>query len=275
MLLPNEILQYNKSASIGELNKMRTITSGVYAWKAPTSHEQILSGNTTFLEPFQVSIETVKPGQKSTTGSEANSTEELLIVKEGQLTVSLEGKSKSVGAGSIVFLMPNEKCNPENKGSNDLVLYRLRYTAKSGFNLTRGESHGGSFIVDWDEMHFQNTDIGGRRDLFDKPTATCTRVEMHVTTLNAGLQSHAPHQHADEELILLLKGNLTMTVAGKKYPMAPGDFVFIASRDFHGLRNTGKDQCEYFALQWDINKIRYVTKMIRSGIRRVASRYLN
>jgi quercetin dioxygenase-like cupin family protein len=73
---------------------------------------------------------------------------------------------------------------------------------------------------------------------------------MHVTTLNAGLPSHAPHKHAQEEIILLIRGNATMTVENKEYPMSPGDFVFAASGDFHGIRNTGKEQCEYFAFQW-------------------------
>ena len=229
----------------------KTISSGIYVWKAPTAYEQILSGSTTFLEPFQVSVETMKPGQKwGVRTTEMSGTEELLIVKEGSLTVTFEGKNKSVGPGSIVFLMPNERCAAENKGSTDLVLYKLRYTAKSGFDPARGKSNGGSFIVDWDELPFKKTDVGGRRDFFNKPTSTCTRFEMHVTTLNAGLPSHAPHEHAEEEIILLLKGNATMTVAGKEYPMAPGDFVFAASRDFHGIRNSGTDQGEYFAFQW-------------------------
>jgi len=231
-------------------SQSNTIASGIYVWKAPSSQEQVLSGSTTFLEPFQVYVEVIKSGQKSIRTSEANATEELLIVKEGHLTVTVAGQTKSVGAGSIVFQMPNENYNPENKGSADLVLYRLRYTAKSGFDLERGKSNGGSFIVDWDVLPFKKTDVGGRRDFFNKPTAACTRFEMHVTTLNAGLPSHAPHEHAEEEVILLLKGNATMTVAGKEYPMAPGDFVFAASRDFHGIRNSGKDQCEYFAFQW-------------------------
>jgi len=73
---------------------------------------------------------------------------------------------------------------------------------------------------------------------------------MHVTTLNEGVPSHAPHEHDEEEIILLMKGNATMTVEGREYPIAPGDFVFAASHDFHGIRNTGKGQCEYFAFQW-------------------------
>ena len=245
---PFFILLFVANWCFGQSN---TISSGIYVWKSPASQEQILHGNTTFLEPFQVSVETMKPGQKwGARTSEMSFTEELLIVKEGRLTVTLEGKSNSVGPGSIVFVMPNQRYNPENKGSTDLVFYILKYTAKSGFDLARGKSNGGSFIVDWDELPFKKTDVGGRRDFFNKPTATCTRFEMHVTTLNAGLPSHAPHEHAEEEIILLMKGNATMTVKGKEYPMTPGDFVFAASHDFHGIRNTGESQCEYFAFQW-------------------------
>jgi (S)-ureidoglycine aminohydrolase len=236
----------------GSLAQTTTISSGLYAWKSSHGpYEPLLLGSTTFLEPFAVDIETLKPGERRVLTKEDNSeTEELLIVKEGKLTISWAGKDKSIGPGSIVFLMANERKGYENQGSIDLVFYRLRYTAKLGADVARGKSNGGSFIVDWDELPFKKTDVGGRRDFFNKPTATCTKFEMHVTTLNEGLPSHAPHEHDEEEIILLIKGTATMNVAGKDYPMAPGDFVFAASHDFHGIRNSGKGQCEYFAFQW-------------------------
>ena len=228
------------------------ISSGIYVWKASKApHEQVLSGSTAFLEPLQVSIETMKPGERQTPTKEMSNVEELLIVKEGTLTINgWKSKDKSIGPGSVVFLMPNDKFSHENRGSGPLVFYRLRYSAKSGVDVDRGKSNGGSFILDWNELPFKTTDVGGRRDYFNKPTATTSRFEMHVTTLNAGLPSHAPHKHAEEEIILLIKGNATMMVENQEYPMSPGDFVFAASNDFHGIRNTGKIQCEYFAFQW-------------------------
>jgi (S)-ureidoglycine aminohydrolase len=230
----------------GSLAQTTNISSGLYTWKATRGpHEQILSGSTTFLELFGVSVETLKPGEHRMPTKEMVYADELLIVKEGTLTTM----GKSIGPGSIVFLM-QERSGWENLGSTDVVFYRLSYTAKSGPNVARGKSNGGSFVVDWDELPFKKTDVGGRRDFFNKPTATCAKFEMHVTTLNEGLPSHAPHEHDLEEIILLIKGNATMNVAGKDYPMAPGDFVFAASHDFHGIRNSGKGQCEYFAFQW-------------------------
>jgi (S)-ureidoglycine aminohydrolase len=229
-----------------------TIASGLYTWKsARAPFEQVIKGNTTFLEPFEVSVETLKPGEHQIPAKEKSEAEELLIVKEGKLTINgWTGKDRSIGPGSIVFVMTNQKYIYQNQGTTDVVFYRLRYTAKSSANVAREKGDGGSFIVDWDELPFKKTDVGGRRDFFNRPTANCSKFEMHVTTLNEGLPSHAPHEHDLEEIILLIKGNATMNVAGKDYPMAPGDFVFAASHDFHGIRNSGKGQCEYFAFQW-------------------------
>ncbi|HEX6891469.1 MAG TPA: cupin domain-containing protein [Chryseolinea sp.] len=228
-----------------------TIASGIYPWKSSRGpHEPVLKGTTTFLQPFEVSIETLKPGEKRTNDAAHSGMEELLIVKEGDLTATVGDMTKSIGGGSIVFVTPGQKYNCENKSNSPVVFYNLKYQAKGGADLARGKSSGDSFMVDWDELSFKKTDVGGRRDFFNKPTATCARFEMHVTTLNEGLPSHAPHEHAEEEIILLMKGNATMNVDGKDYPMAPGDFVFAASHDFHGIRNSGKGQCEYFAFQW-------------------------
>jgi (S)-ureidoglycine aminohydrolase len=235
----------------GSLAQTTTISSGLYTWKPSRGpHEQVLKGNTTFLEPFEVSLETLKPGEKRTGDGKNSDTEELLIVKEGVLTASVADVTNSIGGGSIVFVTPGQKYKCENKGNTPLVFYSLKYKAKGGADLARGKSNGGSFIVNWDELPFKKTDVGGRRDFFNRPTANCSKFEMHVTTLNEGLPSHAPHEHDLEEIILLIRGNATMNVAGKDYPMAPGDFVFAASHDFHGIRNSGEGQCEYFAFQW-------------------------
>ena len=66
----------------------KTIPSGIYVWNSSESpYEQVLSGSTTFLDPLQVSVETLKPGEiNGPTSENEPETEELLIVKEGNLT---------------------------------------------------------------------------------------------------------------------------------------------------------------------------------------------
>src|SRR4051812_21273806 len=57
-----------------------------------------------------------------------------------------------------------------------------------------------SGVYNWDQLTVQPTDVGQRRSLFDSPTATVNQLEFHITTLNPGQQSHAPHRHPNEEL---------------------------------------------------------------------------
>ena len=73
---------------------------------------------------------------------------------------------------------------------------------------------------------------------------------MHTTALNAGLDSHAPHTHREEEIILILRGKVKMHIGDKFYDAVPGDVIFLASGVSHNLTNTGNEPCEYFAFQW-------------------------
>ncbi len=238
----------NAAFAFGQNN---LIISSLYKWNdAGTPSKNVLKGSTTYFDSFEVDILTMKTGDKTKLTTTSADTEELIIIKEGELGVTVNDKSQVMGPGSIAFVMPGEKYSCESKGTGKSVFYRLKFKSKLPIAVQRGKSNGGSFMVDWDNLEMKKTEPGGRRDFFNKPTSTCEKYEMHVTTLNQGLPSHAPHTHPEEEIILLLKGNATMQVNNKDYPMAPGDFVFAASGDFHGIRNSGTGQCEYFAFQW-------------------------
>jgi quercetin dioxygenase-like cupin family protein len=73
---------------------------------------------------------------------------------------------------------------------------------------------------------------------------------MHTTALNVGEVSHAPHTHIQEEVILVMRGNVEMQIGENFYEGVTGDLFFLSSNTPHALKNTGKDQCEYFAFQW-------------------------
>jgi (S)-ureidoglycine aminohydrolase len=77
-----------------------------------------------------------------------------------------------------------------------------------------------------------------------------TKFEMHVTTLNEKLSSHAPHTHPEEEIVLMLSGQARMDINGVEYDASPGDIIFLTSQVSHAIRNSGNGDCEYFAFQW-------------------------
>src|SRR5262245_36592067 len=65
-----------------------------------------------------------------------------------------------------------------------------------------------SSVFDWTSVSARDVAYGSVRQFFRAPTVTLDELEMHVTTLNAGQTSHAPHQHPNEELIISMDGTV-------------------------------------------------------------------
>jgi len=235
--------------SFGQKND--SIISGVYHWNKlePIKEDtrvrrQVLDGKTFALENFEIHASTLEPGKAPHPPHTHADQEELMIVKEGQVKITIAGQSKILGPGSIAFAMPGDEHGIENAGNKIATYYILKYKGK----LPR--EAGGSFMLDWNELKTNSTGKGYRRDFFNKATSQLAQFEMHTTALNKDSVSHAPHTHVQEEIILIIRGNVTMHIDGKLYPASPGDLVFLSSGIPHALLNTGKEQCEYFAFQW-------------------------
>jgi (S)-ureidoglycine aminohydrolase len=210
---------------------------------------QVLEGSTTSLSHFEVHTSTLEPGKAPHPPHTHADEEELMIVKEGQVKITINGANKIMGPGSVAFAMPGDEHGIENAGSTQATYYILKYKGKLS-NLERAKQAGGSFMLDWNDLKTTNTGKGYRRDFFNRATSQLAQFEMHTTALNADSVSHAPHTHVQEEVILMLRGHAEMYIGGTIYKVSPGDLVFLPSRIPHALMNTGKEQCEYFAFQW-------------------------
>jgi len=121
----------------------------------------------------------------------------------------------------------------------------------AGAGMMRAQSPVmGSRIFEWDALKVEKTKVGARRDVVRLPTATLDELEMHITTLDAGQTSHAPHQHPAEELIIIKEGTLESFVNGEYKRVGPGSIVFQASNQPHAIRNVGTTPATYHVVQW-------------------------
>ncbi len=237
--------------------KTDSLLSYVYLWdslkivKEETRlRRAVMEGSTTFLSYFEVHTSTLEPGKAPHPPHKHDDQEELMIVKEGTVKITINGVSKILGPGSIAFAMPGDEHGIENVGNGPSTYYILKYKGKLP-DIERGKKAGGSFILNWNDLATSSTGKGYRRDFFNRATSQLAQFEMHTTALNADSINHAAHTHAQEEIILLLKGRVEMYIGGKYYKAAAGDVIFLASGVSHGLlKNTGNEQCEYFAFQW-------------------------
>jgi (S)-ureidoglycine aminohydrolase len=73
---------------------------------------------------------------------------------------------------------------------------------------------------------------------------------MHTTTLKKKGPSHAPHQHIETEIMLVISGDVEMTIDGKDYQGSTGDLFIAESGKMHGIANASDKPCKYFAFKW-------------------------
>jgi XRE family transcriptional regulator, regulator of sulfur utilization len=107
-----------------------------------------------------------------------------------------------------------------------------------------------STLFDWNSISASTTEVGQYRQLMRAPTATLDELEIHVTTLNPGKTSHAPHKHPNEELVILASGKLEVFSNGKTQVLGPGSVIFNASNQMHGVKNVGDVPATYHVINW-------------------------
>jgi len=237
--------------------QLHPVQPGVYRWadrplKVGEYRESgiFLEGSSPEFEYVKIHATTQFPGAKYGPAHANKDMEELIIVKEGTMKVTVEGKSKILGAGGVVLIMPQQMQSLENIGNSKLSYYAMKYKSKKPVNIERGITGGGSMMLNTDSLVFKPTEKGGGRAYFDRATAMCERMEMHVTQLNKKGPSHNPHSHLETEIILVLSGETKMTIDGMEYKAGAGDFYFVNSELPHGLRNASDEPCSYFAFKW-------------------------
>ncbi len=108
----------------------------------------------------------------------------------------------------------------------------------------------GSTVFDWNAIPVTPTEVGTVRSFFKARTATLDELEMHVTTLKPGMTSHPPHQHPNEELIIVKQGTVETLSNGEWKKAGPGSVIFNASNQLHGLRNVGTGEAVYHVINW-------------------------
>ncbi|GAB4021635.1 cupin domain-containing protein [Spirosoma koreense] len=233
------------------------IVANVYRWaeasvtrKAGVEQRTLLEGSTTDFRHLKVHATTL-PAHQAPHPAHRHDDEELILIKEGALTVTIEGRTKTLGAGSVALMLPGDVHGFENKGDVPATYYVMRYEATQPADLERGRQAGGSFWIDWNDVAFQPHDKGGIRRMFDRATAMTKRFEMHVTTLNQGLWSHPPHTHRAAEILLMIDNRAQESIDGTLHPASAGDLIFLESNVPHAIQNTSQGPCTYFAFQFE------------------------
>lgn len=133
----------------------------------------------------------------------------------------------------------------------DLLVALMAIAGTAGAFALAGQAPVmGSAVFDWNSITARPTETGSVRSFFKARTATLDELEMHATTLEPGKASHPPHQHPNEELIIVMQGTVETLSNGEWKRVGPGSVIFNASNQLHGLRNAGTGEAIYHVINW-------------------------
>jgi len=107
-----------------------------------------------------------------------------------------------------------------------------------------------SAVLDWNSVPEEKTETGSVRSFFKAPTPTLDQLDVHATTLGPGQAPHPPHQHPNEELLVVREGTIQALIEGQWKTAGPGSVIFFASNQLHGVRNSGESAATYHVISW-------------------------
>ena len=88
----------------------------------------------------------------------------------------------------------------------------------------------------------------GRR-FFYGGTHSGFNLEMHETILGAGTETHAPHKHVHEEIVIVVEGTVEAYLEGKTEIAQAGSVIYFGSNQMHSARNAGTTTCRYYVVE--------------------------
>ena len=99
------------------------------------------------------------------------------------------------------------------------------------------------------QIPYEGDDKKKGRQFFHGATHSGFQIEMHETVLGAGTQTHAPHKHEHEEIVIVVEGTVETYLEGKTEIAETGSVIYFASNQMHSARNAGAGPCRYYVVE--------------------------
>ena len=113
-----------------------------------------------------------------------------------------------------------------------------------------GRSHLPNVVVNPNQAKVSHESFGVLRIFFDGPTDQLKSMTGGSLLLNPGQQPHPPHQHPEEEFMVVTEGNGEILVNGKKVQVGPGSMMYCEANQLHGVKNTGAKPLLFYFYKW-------------------------
>jgi quercetin dioxygenase-like cupin family protein len=100
-----------------------------------------------------------------------------------------------------------------------------------------------------DRIPYKGDDRKKGRQFFLAATHGGFKIECHETVLGPGLETHPPHRHEHEEIMIVVEGTVEANMDGVKQTVPPGSVVVFGSNLMHNARNAGSTPSRYYIVE--------------------------
>jgi mannose-6-phosphate isomerase-like protein (cupin superfamily) len=136
--------------------------------------------------------------------------------------------------------MPNRR---EFLGASTVTLPFLAHLASGETSLLP------SVVIDPSTAKLTHESYGDLRIYFDGPTGQLRALTVGGLSLKAGMVPHPPHQHPEEEIMLVTEGAGEITVEAKAYSVGPGSMMYCSAQRMHGI-TAGPQGLTFYFYKW-------------------------
>lgn len=85
---------------------------------------------------------------------------------------------------------------------------------------------------------------------FDGKTGQLKDMTAGSLVLKPGQEPHPPHQHPEEEFVLIAEGTGEILVHDQTVKVSPGSLMYSGSNRLHGIKNTGSVPMRFYFFKW-------------------------
>jgi quercetin dioxygenase-like cupin family protein len=107
-----------------------------------------------------------------------------------------------------------------------------------------------SLVVDETNAKLTREPFGDQRIYFDGVTGQLKSMTAGSLRLKPGMSPHPPHQHPEEEIIVVTEGAGEISVEGRAAQVGPGSMMYCGGGKLHGIVNTGKVPLLFYFYKW-------------------------
>lgn len=85
---------------------------------------------------------------------------------------------------------------------------------------------------------------------FEAKTEQLKNMIAGSIVLKPGEEPHPPHQHPEEEFMLIAEGHGEIAVDGQTNQVSPGSLMYCEGNAVHGIKNTGSTPMRFYYFKW-------------------------